>query len=120
MLKRVLKGPQAKLPFEQGFPFLRPRTKHCSVCSVDAMSIYFPLAGAIVTLLPTNMEMHKAPFQEESRLSTGVCAQTHVGRVSLGWTDGCGLLSLQQEDLCGSHPYPGPAISGQELRVKMR
>ena len=37
------------------------------------------------TLPPTNMEVHKGPFQHESRLSTGVCAQTHGiagGRVS--------------------------------------
>ena len=30
------------------------------------------------TLPPTNMEVQKGPFQEESRLSTGVCAPTHV------------------------------------------
>ena len=30
------------------------------------------------TLPPTNMEVQKRPFQEESSLSTGVWAQTHV------------------------------------------
>ena len=38
------------------------------------MSEFPPLKA---TLPPTNMEVEKGPFQEESRLSTGVCAPTH-------------------------------------------
>ena len=38
------------------------------------------------------MEVHKAPFQEESRLSMGLCAQSHVSRwEGSSWAWGWGL-----------------------------
>ena len=56
------------------------------------------------------MEVHKAPFQEESRLSMGLCAQSHVSRwEGSSWAWGWGL----REGGGGGHQGGGAKVLGQ-------
>ena len=63
------------------------------------------------TLPPTNMEVRKGPFQEESRLSTGSVHQSMLagGRVA-SWRDERDPRPLQNEALGLAFPLKSPEL----------